>query len=129
MKTLAFVLMGFIPLSLHASEDGITAASAAVDRPSTQLIVKRSEMPDLQGGVVWLEQRVEPIGEDSFRYDYRQQSDETKAYHQAYCAQWGSFPALDGETTFTGASAAWWCGISITYGPDGEVWDDSELWR
>lgn len=124
MKTLAIALMACLPLSGIAAENGGPFERTEIDGSGRHLIVRTSQMPDVQGEIVWIEQRLQPIGEDSFRYDYHDQSDGTNAYHNAYCAAGGLLPQQDGEIYFTGASSAWVCGISTQYGPDGEVLDE-----
>lgn len=108
MKMLAIAMVA--TFSTHAATWDAAADRFERDLYGNEVLVRTSVLDDFQGGFVDVEQRLDRIGDANYRYRYTEQSEDTKAYHWAYCNALGMEPDQDGETTFEGASSAWVCG-------------------
>ncbi|MFG3448805.1 MULTISPECIES: hypothetical protein [unclassified Stenotrophomonas] len=89
------------------------------DRAGFPVTVRTSEAPDLKGGKMRIEQRLDAIDAESFVYDYHSQSAETKKYHREFCAERGMEPAMDGDSVLSNAVSGWVCRKDMTV-PSGQ---------
>jgi hypothetical protein len=105
----------FMALASFGVSNATAASSAAyfdrteLDGVGSTITVRTSEVPDLKGGKMLIEQRLDAIDSDSFVYDYHSQSEKTKEYHREFCAKRGMQPAIEGESVLAGASSGWAC--------------------
>ncbi|WP_312318749.1 hypothetical protein [Stenotrophomonas sp.] len=79
------------------------------DAAGNRVVVRTSAAVDSKGVVQYVEQRLDPVDETTFIYDPSIQSEATNRYHEAFCAQHGGVPSLDGETVLSGAVSGWGC--------------------
>lgn len=85
-----------------------------LDQAGFPVTIRTSEAPDLKGGKMRIEQRLDAINAESFVYDYHSQSAETQEYHRAFCAERGMEPATDGESVLSNAVSGWVCRKDMT---------------
>ncbi|WP_411850659.1 hypothetical protein ACLB90_17580 [Stenotrophomonas sp. LGBM10] len=75
------------------------------------ILIRTSEWPDFEGGLVAVEQRLS-MNEDGIpTYRYSRQSKATQLYHEAFCLEKNARPA-GGEAVLKGSRAAWICASS-----------------
>jgi hypothetical protein len=126
VNKIGFALVAFASFGLSNA----TAASSAAHYDRTELdgigsaiTVRTSEVLDLNGGKILIEQRLDAIDGESFVYDYHSQSERTKEYHREFCAKRGMEPAIEGESVLTGASSGWAChkDLDVSEAHDEEV--------
>ncbi len=103
---LALLLSAPVPLIEHA--DGYYHDRIELDADGNERVVRTSEESDGKGGVRQIEQRIRHLHGNTYSFDYDEQSDATKEYHRALCAESHMAPARGGEATFT-AISAWSC--------------------
>lgn len=115
MKKLSIVLLLSASFPMHAFNDGIIEERIEYDRDGSPVVVRTSEESDSRGGSKLVEQRIRPLGNDTFSYEFDEQSEATKAYHRSLCAASDMEPSQGGESTFSGI-AAWGCHRSLMEG-------------
>jgi len=64
------------------------------DESNARVVIRSSEMPDLHGGLVTVEQRLQPLGGGRYAIDPMKQSRATQLYHEAYCEDKGMKPSM-----------------------------------
>lgn len=106
MKKFAFALIVAFPVSA-------TPPSALQDRvemntSGERTLIRASEWPDFQGGLVAVEQRLVMNEDGNPTYQYSRQSKATQLYHEAFCLEKNARPA-GGEAVLEGSIAAWIC--------------------
>ncbi|KAF1014204.1 MAG: hypothetical protein GAK31_03228 [Stenotrophomonas maltophilia] len=92
------------------------------------LIVRRTTWPDFDGGTVQVDQHLKPDGYGRLIYRYKDQTDATKIYRQAFCATM-DMEASQGEGMVKGPATGWACtrelganGQSSLMGPKSIDW-------
>lgn len=103
---LALLLSAPVPMIEHA--DGYYHDRIELDAEGKERVVRTTEEPDANGVMRQIEQRIRHLHGNTYSFDYDEQSQATKDYHRALCAQNGLAPSRGGEATFSGASA-WGC--------------------
>lgn len=104
--TLALLLSAPVPLIEHA--DGYYHDRIELDAEGNERVVRTTEESDANGVMRQIEQRIRHLHGNTYSFDYDEQSQATKDYHRALCAESRMAPARGGESTFT-AISAWSC--------------------
>ncbi|HFF3761316.1 hypothetical protein [Stenotrophomonas forensis] len=135
MKLQVAILMFIVSASAQAA-DGVPADKQAADKAKAPArIVRSAEWPDFIGGTVSVEQSLTRNSKGQYVYRYDDQSEATKQYHEASCADIGMNPAKGESITVGAGSAAWHCSsiessnvsdakstdYVIAYAPNGQV--------
>ncbi|HEL4298249.1 hypothetical protein [Stenotrophomonas maltophilia] len=135
MKLQVAILMFIVSASAQAA-DGVPADKQAADEAKAPArIVRSAEWPDFIGGTVSVEQSLTRNSKGQYVYRYDDQSEATKQYHEASCADIGMNPAKGESITVGAGSAAWHCSsiessnvsdakstdYVIAYAPNGQV--------
>lgn len=104
--TLALLLSAPVPMIEH--HDGIYHDRIELDAHGNERVVRTTEEPDGNGGMRQIEQRIRHLHGTTYSFDFDEQTEATKDYHRALCAQSRMAPARGGESSFSAASA-WSC--------------------
>ncbi len=108
MKCLMYLLLASSFTASASNSDSYTDRYET-DAAGNRVVVRTSAAVDSNGVVRYVEQRLDPVDETTFIYDPSIQSEATNRYHEAFCAQHGGVPSLDGETVLSGAVSGWGC--------------------
>ncbi|WP_414496189.1 hypothetical protein [Stenotrophomonas maltophilia] len=109
MKLQVAILTLIVSSSVQAG-DTIPAIGQIADETKTpSKIVRTAEWPDFIGGTVSVEQSLARNAKGQYVYRYDDQSEATKQYHEASCADIGMSPAKGESITVGPRSAAWHC--------------------
>lgn len=103
---LALLLSAPVPLIEHA--DGYYHDRIELDAEGNERVVRTTEEHDTNGSMRQIEQRIRHLHGNTYSFNYDEQSQATKEYHRALCAESRMAPASGGEATFT-AISAWNC--------------------
>lgn len=99
-------------LSITTALPAFAEAPLSVDRtelsPKDEIIIRRTVLPDFDGGHVPVDQHLKSDGSGRLIYRYDDQSEATKLYHQAFCASMDMEPSQE-EGTIEGQAAGWVC--------------------
>lgn len=76
-----------------------------------RILIRTSEWPDFEGGLVAVEQRLLMNEDGNLTYQHSRQSKATQLYHEAFCLEKNARPA-GGEAVLKGSIAAWICELS-----------------
>lgn len=109
MNKLAFALALAFPAS--ASPPSSLQDRVEMNTHGEQTLIRSSEWPDFEGGIVVVEQRLLMNEEGNPTYQYSRQSKATQLYHEAFCLEKNARPA-GGEAVLKGSIAAWICASS-----------------
>lgn len=135
MKLQIAILTFIVSASVQAG-DGTPADGQIADEAKTpSRIVRSAEWPDFIGGTISVEQSLNRNSKGQYVYRYDDQTEATKQYHEASCADIGMNPAKGESITVGPGSAAWHCSsiesnsasdakstdYVIAYAPNGQV--------
>lgn len=135
MKLQIAILTFIVSASVHA-RDGTPADGQIADEAKTpSRIVRSAEWPDFIGGTISVEQSLTRNSKGQYVYRYDDQTEATKQYHEASCADIGMNPAKGESITVGPGSTAWHCSsiesnsasdakstdYVIAYAPNGQV--------
>lgn len=135
MKSLMYLLLAS-SFAASASDSNYYTDRTEVDAAGNRVIVRTTPVVDATGATKYVEQRLDPVDETTFIYDPSIQSEATNQYHEAFCAEHGGVPSVDGETVLSGAISGWACsgplksndgGVGNT-GADRSVRNDAPDW-
>jgi len=109
MKLQVAILMLIVPACVQAAGEVQADGQAADQAKAPARIVRSAEWPDFIGGTVSVEQSLTRNSKGQYVYRYDDQSEATKQYHEASCADIGMNPAKGDSITKGPGSAAWHC--------------------
>lgn len=133
---LQIAILTFIVSASAQAGDGAPADGQIADEAKTpSRIVRSAEWPDFIGGTISVEQSLTRNSKGQYVYRYDDQTEATKQYHEASCADLGMNPAKGESITVGPGSAAWHCSsidpnsasdakstdYVIAYAPNGQV--------
>lgn len=109
MKLHVAILMLIVSASVQAGDGTPATGQTADEAKAPSRIVRTAEWPDLIGGTVSVEQSLIRNSKGQYVYRYDDQSEATKQYHEASCADIGMNPAKGESITVGPGGAAWHC--------------------
>lgn len=135
MKLQLTIIMFIASASVQAGDGNPAVGQTADEAKAPEKIVRSAEWPDFIGGTISVEQSLTRNSKGQYVYRYDDQTEATKQYHEASCADLGMNPAKGESITVGPGSAAWHCSsidsnsasdakstdYVIAYAPNGQV--------
>lgn len=102
MKLQLAIIMFIASASVQAGDGNPAVGQTADEAKIPEKIVRSAEWPDFIGGTISVEQSLTRNSKGQYVYRYDDQTEATKQYHEASCADLGMNPAK-GESITVGA--------------------------